>query len=89
MRPKALWTGKQIFSMIIPKINMVRGEKIMDSKDETVMINNGELLSGILNKSSIGKSSGGMIHIIWKEKGPEETKIFMSRTQLLINNWLH
>lgn len=30
-----------------------------------------------------------MVHIIWKEKGPFETKEFMSRTQLLINNWLH
>jgi DNA-directed RNA polymerase II subunit RPB1 len=80
MRPKALWTGKQIFSLIIPKINMVRGDDFFDCEDDTVLINNGELLSGILNKSSIGKSSGGMIHIIWKEKGPEETKIFMSMT---------
>ena len=58
-------------------------------EDKNILIKNGELLAGILTKGTIGSSSGGMVHIIWKEKGPYETKEFMSRTQLLINNWLH
>jgi DNA-directed RNA polymerase II subunit RPB1 len=27
LKPKPLWTGKQIFSMIIPKVNLVRFKK--------------------------------------------------------------
>ena len=80
IKPRPLWTGKQIFSLIIPKINMEKGDNPFDHKDNNILIKNGELLSGILTKGTIGSSSGGMIHIIWKEKGPFETKEFMSRT---------
>lgn len=92
LKPKPLWTGKQIFSLIIPQINL---EKIGNEKswacsgDKNILIKNGELLCGNLTKSTIGSSSGGIIHIIWKEKGPYSTRDFMSNTQLLINNWLH
>ena len=92
LRPKPLWTGKQIFSLIIPQINLERvGNKDTwaCAGDKNILIKNGELLCGNLNKSTIGSSSGGMIHIIWKEKGPYPTRDFMSNTQLLINNWLH
>ena len=35
-----------------------------------ILIRKGELLCGNMTKSTIGSSAGGMIHIIWKEKGP-------------------
>lgn len=81
IKPKPLWTGKQIFSLIIPDINLQRvGEKITDKKpnnliwdsagDMNILIRKGELLCGNMTKSTIGSSAGGMIHIIWKEKGP-------------------
>jgi DNA-directed RNA polymerase II subunit RPB1 len=44
---------------------------------------------GNITKSVIGNSSGGMIHIIWKEKGPYPCRDFLSNTQLVINNWLY
>ena len=106
LKPKPLWTGKQIFSLIIPQINLIRGCNARDVKkdppttvaplenwacikDSNILIQQGELLCGNLTKSTIGSSSGGMIHIIWKEKGPYPCKDFLSNTQLLINNWLH
>jgi DNA-directed RNA polymerase II subunit RPB1 len=33
IKPKPLWTGKQIFSLIIPKINMARGDNSFDPRD--------------------------------------------------------
>jgi DNA-directed RNA polymerase II subunit RPB1 len=33
IKPKTLWTGKQIFSLIIPKINMARGDNSFDPRD--------------------------------------------------------
>jgi DNA-directed RNA polymerase II subunit RPB1 len=92
LKPKPLWTGKQIFSLIIPKISLERTgnkETWACPNDKNILIKNGELLCGNLTKSTIGSSSGGIIHIIWKEKGPYPTRDFMSNTQLLINNWLH
>ena len=94
LKPKALWTGKQIFSLIFPNINLMRyGEKEADKwaspGDANILIQKGELICGNLTKSTIGNSSGGIIHIIWKEYGPYPTRDFMSNTQLIINNWLH
>ena len=49
IKPKPLWTGKQIFSMIIPKsINLENGDKWMSPKDETVVIQQGEHLAGVV-----------------------------------------
>lgn len=39
LKPKPLWTGKQIFSMIIPKVNLIRFKKTFCcSKDQTILI---------------------------------------------------
>ena len=94
LKPKPLWTGKQIFSLIIPNINLMRyNEKTPDkwasAGDKNILIQKGELLCGNLTKSVIGNSGGGMIHLTWKEKGPYACRDFLSNTQLLINNWLH
>lgn len=38
-------------------------------QDKRVVIKGGELLLGEFNKQVVGTSSGGLNHIIWKEKG--------------------
>jgi DNA-directed RNA polymerase II subunit RPB1 len=41
LKPKALWTGKQIFSMLIPNVNMVRfgdGEKNWCSANDSIIL---------------------------------------------------
>lgn len=90
LKPKPLWTGKQIFSLIIPKINLENLPKnfkgwnnVNDEakkRDNVILIKNSELLCGNLTKGTIGSSSGGMIHIIWKEKGPYACRDFLSNT---------
>lgn len=37
---------------------------------------------------TVGKSQSGLIHICMLEKGYEETRVFMSSIQKLVNNWL-
>jgi hypothetical protein len=34
------------------------------------VVQKGELISGVLKKQEVGNTSGGMIHIIWKDLGP-------------------
>ena len=56
--------------------------------DSNILVKNGELLCGMLTKANVGSSAGGMIHIVWRDLGPEVTKLFMSNTQNIVNNWL-
>ena len=96
IKPKPLWTGKQIFSLIFPPINLVKDRSDPDPKadlwnnpkDDRIIIKKGELVAGIICKKTIGTSHGGIIHVIFNEQGPEAAKDFLSRTQRLINNWL-
>ena len=71
LKPKPLWTGKQILSLVIPQtINLQKGGDIKNPKDDTVIIQKGEVLSGIIAKSIVGAAAGGLIHIVWKDLGP-------------------
>ncbi|KAJ2919354.1 hypothetical protein MD484_g965, partial [Candolleomyces efflorescens] len=57
LKPKPLWTGKQILSMVIPKgINIRRSPDPKSSSpvfDDGVMIENGELIFGIVEKKTV------------------------------------
>ena len=60
LRPKPLWTGKQILSLILPNVNMIRYTHPPSSwsppTDTFILIERGELISGFLNKLSAGSS---------------------------------
>nr|GMC93360.1 DNA-directed RNA polymerase II subunit 1 [Ipomoea batatas] len=97
LKPRPLWTGKQVFNLIIPKqINLLRysswhsdSEKGYTTPGDTqVRIEKGELLSGTLCKKSLGTSSGSLIHVIWEEVGPDAARKFLGHTQWLVNYWL-
>ena len=102
LKPKPLWTGKQLFSLILPQVNLIRFTSNYDEKKENqnsqipsynvtdtmIYMENGELIMGIVCKRTIGNASGGLIHTIWNEYGPERTMIFLNSTQRLVNQWL-
>jgi DNA-directed RNA polymerase II subunit RPB1 len=74
--------------LIIPNVNLLKvGDKNKDGStkwesggDKNILIQKGELHCGILTKGTIGNSSGGLIHIIWKEYGPDACRDFLSNT---------
>ncbi|KAK4346968.1 hypothetical protein RND71_033307 [Anisodus tanguticus] len=97
LKPRPLWTGKQVFNLIIPKqINLLRysawhndTEKgYITPGDTQVRIEKGELLSGTLCKKTLGTSTGSLIHVIWEEVGPDAARKFLGHTQWLVNYWL-
>ena len=99
MKPKPLWTGKQIFSLLLPwSVNLRRDAAIASKnrKDDPdfsrsdckILIKAGELLSGMVCKRTVGSSSGSLIHIIWLEHGPEAAGIFFGGVQKVVNFWL-
>eukprot|EP00446_Apocalathium_sp_SHHI-4_P036444 CAMPEP_0177312394 /NCGR_PEP_ID=MMETSP0368-20130122/10862_1 /TAXON_ID=447022 ORGANISM="Scrippsiella hangoei-like, Strain SHHI-4" /NCGR_SAMPLE_ID=MMETSP0368 /ASSEMBLY_ACC=CAM_ASM_000363 /LENGTH=1657 /DNA_ID=CAMNT_0018771443 /DNA_START=18 /DNA_END=4992 /DNA_ORIENTATION=+ len=82
LKPKELWTGKQIFSKLLPtNLDLVRDSAIasknkkddmnFSASDCRVVIQNGELLCGIVCKKTIGANSGGLLHLIWLDNGPD------------------
>jgi DNA-directed RNA polymerase II subunit RPB1 len=96
LKPRPLWTGKQVFTLFIPDVNLRNTsawhkdgqQKDFSPGDTEVLIEKGELLTGTLCKRTVGAGSGGLIHIIWGEHGPHAARSFLNQTQLLVNYWL-
>jgi len=102
LKPKELWTGKQIISLILPKINLKgkanngppKGPNGMplpntfNAYDHLVTIREGELLAGTVDKKTVGSGMGGIIHTSWLDCGHEETSRFMNQIQQITNYWI-
>lgn len=92
IKPKPLWTGKQILSMCIPKgINIHRNPDPKSSNpvfDDGMLIENGEIIFGIVEKKTVGASQGGLVHVVFREKGPEATRTLFTGLQQVVNYWL-
>ncbi len=79
MHPKELWTGKQVVSMLLPKdLNWVQPTAIKEackdpydcSTDEYIVIVNGYMATGVLDKKSIGAEQvDSLWHVIVKRYG--------------------
>lgn len=71
IKPKPLWTGKQILSLVIPQpINLSLGsENYIDPKDDSIVIQDGEIMQGIIAKRCVGSGEGGLIHVTLKDLG--------------------
>ena len=69
LKPVELWTGKQIYSYILPNVNLnstsgphdvkAHGAQLTSAADTVVVISQGQHLSGILDKKALGQSEGG------------------------------
>ncbi|AVK76876.1 RNA polymerase rbp1 [Pandoravirus macleodensis] len=115
-----LWTGKQMFSLLLPAdVNFERRVRDVDSdadamlhperawpsgdvighvtnpyvarrvRDERVVIvQSGELLAGSVCKQTAGATTGGFVHVIFKDVSAEGVKRFLSDAQRVANRWL-
>ncbi|XP_064614759.1 LOW QUALITY PROTEIN: DNA-directed RNA polymerase II subunit RPB1-like [Liolophura sinensis] len=101
LKPRPLWTGKQLFSLIIPgRVNLIRTHsthpdeedrgpyKWISPGDTKVLIEDGTLISGILCKKTLGASTGGLVHITFLELGFEQAGELYGNIQTVVNNWL-
>jgi len=89
--PQPLWTGKQIFSLFLPKTlnyvlkaNICQGctkcEEEACKHDAYVVIKNGELISGIIDRRSIGaEQSESLLHRIIKDYGTQAGREFLNK----------
>lgn len=85
VKPRPLWTGKQIITTILRNItpsssgglwmdgnSKIKGSAWGPAGDEegTVIFHDGFFVSGILDKSHLGPSSGGLVHSVHEVYGP-------------------
>lgn len=52
------------------------------------MIENKEIIFGIVEKKTVGASQGGLVHVVFREKGPETTRQLFTELQMVVNFWL-
>jgi DNA-directed RNA polymerase II subunit RPB1 len=66
LKPKPLWSA----------INAEYGGDYRDEKnrndrkDTKVIVQNGQLIEGILGKGTVGNAASSLIHLVWKDLGP-------------------
>ena len=85
------YTGKQLISSILPRFSLrkhVRNRSSNPDDECVVHIENGTLLSGALCKETVGRSPGGIIHIIALDYDGKQACMFMSDVQRMLNDWL-
>jgi DNA-directed RNA polymerase II subunit RPB1 len=92
------WSGKTIISYIIPPhINLTMTNDSYDNLKENdeiknmmnkVIIENGNLISGGMDKAMFTKTSKGLIHTIYNDIGPERCKDFIDDLQKIVSYFL-
>ncbi len=86
---KEYWTGKQIFSLILPDITLEFKAEICQGCDECkkeecpydayVIIKNGELIKGTIDEKAVGAFKGIIIDEIVRKYGTEKAKEFIDQ----------
>ncbi|KAL6866300.1 hypothetical protein ACO1O0_002407 [Amphichorda felina] len=103
IKPVPRWTGKQIITTILKNMQplncgglFMQGESQVkgiqwgsNSEEGTVLIQNGELITGILDKAQIGPSSGGLIHSVHEIYGPAVAGKLLSSLGRLLTRYLN
>lgn len=82
---KKIYTGKEVFSAIIPD-----GINSLEKKDGKTrfQVKDGNLLIGNLNKAKVASKKNSLIHFVWDKKGGEVTRKFIDDIQKLVLNYL-
>ncbi len=98
--PEELWTGKQIFSLLLPDgLNYSLKSSVCQSctkclkqdcpYDAFVIVKNGELLNGVIDKNSIGaEKSESLYHRIIKDFSSETGRQFLNSMSKMLNEYI-
>ena len=53
-----------------------------------MLVEHGQLLSGILSKDTLGNKGGSLMHVVAMELGPDIARNFYGNIQTVVNNFL-
>ena len=103
IRPKLLWTGKQVVTTILKNItpdthpglnfrgiSQVTSDRWGDGSEEDIVIMQaGELVCGILDKAHLGPTGGGFVHAVYEAYGHTVAGRLLSVLGRLLTKMLH
>ncbi|KAI3536206.1 RNA polymerase Rpb1 [Colletotrichum filicis] len=104
IKPRPRWTGKQVISTILKNIKPPNGEGLWMSgkcqvkgeqwgkghlEEGSVLFQDGQFLTGILDKAHLGPSSGGLVHSIHEVYGPAVAGKLLSAMGRLLTRYLN
>lgn len=90
---KMFYTGRQLFSLFLPKdFNFVitsKWNKASKLQGKDVVIRNGHLISGVIDKASIGaEEPDSVLHRIAKDYGNDEAKRFLDAILVMLKTYI-
>eukprot|EP00049_Salpingoeca_infusionum_P022626 m.7804 g.7804 ORF g.7804 m.7804 type:complete len:1652 (+) comp5293_c0_seq2:72-5027(+) len=104
IKPRPLWSGKQVISTVIMNIlqgmapiNVSGKSKVRNAwsagsqgleGDETVLVRQNELLMGLMDKNHIGASANGLVHSIYEAHGGIAAGDMLTAFGKLFTQWL-
>ena len=101
LKPVPLWTGKQLFSLLLPPIQMdktVRNGMVdgvdknsdgyLDVEEQRVLILEGEIMTGTMCKKTLGNTAGGVVHILVNDLGHQVAANFIGDAQRLLVDYM-
>ena len=87
-KPWSVYSGRGLFSMMLPKNFFYEKRTGANPKEPTVIIKEGTLLAGTISKSDLGGGHSSMLRIIIKEYAVNTALEFIDNLQFLSNEWL-
>lgn len=87
LKPVALWTGKTLFSVLLPP-TLYFDEKVEHDVEERVLVQAGELLDGTLCKRTMGTSANGLVHLVFNDCGHEAANHLISDAQRITGEYI-
>ncbi|KWU44120.1 DNA-directed RNA polymerase [Rhodotorula sp. JG-1b] len=101
-KPRPLWTGKQVISTVLKNIqppdlsgiHFTSKGKVPGSawgifnEEGEVLVHDGDLLTGIIDKAQIGASPYGLVHSVFELYGPESAGKLLSILSRLLTKFL-
>lgn len=103
LKPQPRWTGKQIISTILLNLkpptaaglNMKGKAKVAGrywgkahTAEQDVIIDDGEMLTGVLDKSQIGATAYGVVHAVYELYGADSAGKLLSILSRLLTKYL-
>jgi len=89
------FSGQQILSQLLPPINLEMGNSFMkdaktsdEKRDNFVVIKEGKITQGIMDKDIFSKPSKGIVHTIFKDYGSTQTVNFIDAMQNTVEQFL-
>lgn len=102
IKPRPLWTGKQIVTTVLKNITplshpgltlqakcQIAGERWGDDSEGSLILDQGDLLCGILDKAHLGPSGGGFVHAAYEAYGHTIAGRLLSIMGRLLTKLLH